>query len=236
MCLAEILVDKQATAITAAKITDTRGNTTLCGWVTGLIGTIDTTALFALYDATFNSWFNDAKDAYQSKQLRKYSYTRTTTGASESTFNVSTYIPEYHYSSDILEVYISGLRVKDTDYTQSGSTITLTTPITHAGTEITFVVLQNANNVDGTFVVHALDEYWNGDQFTAYTEESAEDIRQAIADGKAFVCKVHDSEDALYTVWESYCETDSEVQFNSSSMYCVLDAEGRDAQLRGGLQ
>ena len=45
-CLATVYVGKSVTSITQSKITDTRGNTSVCGWVTGLITQVDTSTLF----------------------------------------------------------------------------------------------------------------------------------------------------------------------------------------------
>ncbi|MBQ2823093.1 MAG: hypothetical protein IJF18_00765 [Oscillospiraceae bacterium] len=49
--IAYVYVDANSVEITQSDITDTRGDTNLCGWVTSAIDTIDTTALFAQYEA-----------------------------------------------------------------------------------------------------------------------------------------------------------------------------------------
>lgn len=59
--LAEISVKAGTTKITQAEITDTRLNSNVCGIVTGLIDQIDTTDLFAQYDAAFQTWFESIK-------------------------------------------------------------------------------------------------------------------------------------------------------------------------------
>ena len=56
-CLAYIYIKAGATAITASDIEDTRGNTELCGWVTGLIEQLSTTTLFDQFTSIFNEWF-----------------------------------------------------------------------------------------------------------------------------------------------------------------------------------
>ena len=58
-CLAYILIRARATAITAADIEDTRFDTDLCGWVTGLITQVNTTTLYEQWEAMFNDWFNN---------------------------------------------------------------------------------------------------------------------------------------------------------------------------------
>lgn len=51
LSLATINVSANATAITQADITDTRQNATVCGTITGAVNSIDTTNLFAQYEA-----------------------------------------------------------------------------------------------------------------------------------------------------------------------------------------
>ena len=54
LCLAKIYVKPAASEITAADITDTRFDTALCGIVTGVVDTIDTSELFAQYQAAWD--------------------------------------------------------------------------------------------------------------------------------------------------------------------------------------
>ena len=61
MELAEIYVSAGATAITAANITDKRANTSVCGYVTGLVDQIDTTDMWAQLEGDFNEWFDGMK-------------------------------------------------------------------------------------------------------------------------------------------------------------------------------
>lgn len=51
--LAYVYVAAGATSISAANITDTRTDTTRCGWVTGLIDQVDTSELFSQYEAAY---------------------------------------------------------------------------------------------------------------------------------------------------------------------------------------
>lgn len=56
-CLAYIYIKGGATAITAADIQDTRADTSLCGWVTGLIEQVDTDTLWTQWEALFDAWY-----------------------------------------------------------------------------------------------------------------------------------------------------------------------------------
>lgn len=57
-CLAYVYLRAGATAITAADIEDTRADSNLCGWVTGLIEQLDSTTLWTQWTETFYTWFN----------------------------------------------------------------------------------------------------------------------------------------------------------------------------------
>jgi hypothetical protein len=61
-CLAYIYIKANATTISAADIEDTRGNTELCGWVTGLIDQVNTSTLWTQWDAQFHEWFDNLAD------------------------------------------------------------------------------------------------------------------------------------------------------------------------------
>ena len=147
MCLAQIYVAKQVSAITTAMITDTRGNSNLCGFVQGLIQQVDTTTLFAQWQAQFEEWFDAAKEQFQAgKQFKKLEGIHVTTQANEQSFNVTTYVPHYAFAYDILEVYINGIHLNGNEYTLTNSVVTLETPIEEAGATVTFVVYQSVDN------------------------------------------------------------------------------------------
>ena len=61
LMLATVTVAAGATSIPQSAITDKRADTSVCGWVTGAVQNIDTTNLFAQYDAAFQAWFEDIK-------------------------------------------------------------------------------------------------------------------------------------------------------------------------------
>lgn len=154
MCLAQIAVNKQTSAITASMITDTRGNSTLCGFVQGLIQQVDTTTLFQQWQAGFESWFDEVKDELSTATLlRKFERTYVTVSENESIFNVQYYIPQYAYALDVLEVRINGLTLNSNEYTKSGNNITLTTPISEVGTPITFVIYKSVDGSDAETII-----------------------------------------------------------------------------------
>lgn len=59
LMLASIKVEAGATSIAQANITDKRPDSSVCGWVKGVVDQIDTTDLFAQYDDAFQTWFDD---------------------------------------------------------------------------------------------------------------------------------------------------------------------------------
>lgn len=57
LVIAQINIPAGATEITQSMIKDTRFDSNLCGIVTGTVQQIDTTNVFAQYEAYFNEWF-----------------------------------------------------------------------------------------------------------------------------------------------------------------------------------
>lgn len=116
LCLAQIAVAANATAITTADITDKRGNSALCGYVYGLIDQIDTTDLFDQYDAAFNSWFTTLQtNLTYNARVQRLTYNTTT---SSSTSSVHFVISDYNASIDIVNVYVNGFKmIPTTEYT-----------------------------------------------------------------------------------------------------------------------
>ena len=149
LCLAQISVPKQVTEITTAMITDTRGNSQLCGYVQGLIQQVDTTTLWEQQQAAFDAWFEAVQAQFRSAlSIRKYEGVYVTQEANESSFNVKTYVPHFAFAYDILEVYINGMHLNTNEYTLSNNTVTLETPIEDAGATVTFVVYQTVDPTD----------------------------------------------------------------------------------------
>lgn len=60
--LANVLVSAKSSTITQSNITDTRPDSSICGWVTGTIDEVDYSVLFKQYESQFNTWFNQMKD------------------------------------------------------------------------------------------------------------------------------------------------------------------------------
>lgn len=61
-CLAYVYIPAKATAIRVVDIEDTRPNTELCGWVTGLVDQLDFNGLYTQFKAMFDEWFNGLVD------------------------------------------------------------------------------------------------------------------------------------------------------------------------------
>jgi len=143
MCLAQIYVAKQAAAITAAAITDTRANSSLCGIVQGLIQQIDTTTLWEQQQAAFDAWFEDVQSQFQEVlAIRRLEATYQTVNSNEDTFVITDHVPTYSYAYDILDIFINGLHLAPGEYTNTNGTVTLATPIVSPGAVITFAVTQ----------------------------------------------------------------------------------------------
>ena len=128
LVLAWVYVPAGSSAVTQVNITDTRANTSICGYVSGVVNQVDTTTLFEQWNAyfeetrvRFEEWFADLTEQLNvDTYVEKYEKTVTGNG---STRSYSLDMSGYTYSTgDIINVYINGLRcVKDTDYTLTTS-------------------------------------------------------------------------------------------------------------------
>lgn len=148
MRLANIYVGKQVTAIYAADITDTRGGSD-CGYVAGLIQQMDTSTLFDQFTDAFETWFTDAQAAYTSKVLSESAYTETLSGSYTANSNfkaLTTAFPTYNHSTDLIDVYLNGLRLTPSEFSITNSSpYNLRFPINiAAGNEINVIMLKNA--------------------------------------------------------------------------------------------
>lgn len=154
ICLAYVLVEAGATSISQSKITDTRANTNLCGWVTGVIKQVDTSTLFAQWEAAYNenigemeSWEDTQKAAFEewlstlTEQLTVGAYIRefkkNVTLASGASRVIALDWNNYTYeTTDVFFVTLNGLNAAESaDYTLN----TIATPPT---------ITVNCNGVD----------------------------------------------------------------------------------------
>lgn len=153
LSLARISVSAGATSIAQADITDERPDTSVCGYVTGLIDQIDTTNLFAQFTDSFDTWFAQIKETLSTTTLvRQYNSLYTTTAPSETVIPIN--ITQYNETLDVLNVYINGLRlVEGTDYTGGATSITLAEALDVVGTEVAFEVLKSVDGSEAESVV-----------------------------------------------------------------------------------
>lgn len=133
-CLATVYIAAGATKITQANITDTRPNSSVCGFVTNLVNNIDVTALYAQWEAAFNAKYKEFNDLYEAIKETLQVPTRVkmyeaTYAAAEGTTSFPINIAEY-VTGDALLVHLEGIKLTaGTDYTVSGNNIVLSEAI-----------------------------------------------------------------------------------------------------------
>ena len=153
LVLAYVYVGAGATTITQANITDTRANTNICGWVTGLIEQVDTSTLFLQWQtayedyytrmtAGFDTWFSSLTEELNvNTYLEAYKKRVVLAGTSTA---IPLDMTGYTYeASDMIEVFINGLYADEGyDYTldTSGSQPTVTPVATASGTVVSISV------------------------------------------------------------------------------------------------
>lgn len=180
LSLAQIYVGAGVTTITQANITDERADTSLCGYVTGLIEQIDTTNLFAQFTAAFNAWFSNVQESVTSTTIITQYRNTYTTPDSTSVTTISIGIPQYNSALDVLNVYVNGFRLcKGVDYTESSGSITLTNALDVAGTVVEFEVLKSVDGADAESIqseVQALQTAIGDLKFLKLTQAQYDEI------------------------------------------------------------
>lgn len=163
-CLAYVYVKAGAGSITQVDITDMRANTSVCGWVTGVIKQVDTSKLFLQYQAAyerqlatmqawetqqkaaFDTWFSALTDRLQvNTYIKKFRKTITTT-TKQGTFSLD--MSGYTYStSDIIFVNVNGVSlIEDYDWiiNTTKSPVAIDTKVgMDAGNVIEIIVLKS---------------------------------------------------------------------------------------------
>lgn len=91
-CLAYIYVGKGVTSISQSDITDMRADTSLCGWVTGVVKQVDTSELFLQWQTAYEEFYSDM-EAWKASQKADFdTWFSTLTGQ----LQVNTYVKKYH--------------------------------------------------------------------------------------------------------------------------------------------
>ncbi len=132
LSLATIYVAKQVTAITNANITDTRADTTICGWSTGVLQQVDTSTLFQQWQTAYSDYYADVKQQLDdfmetltqelgvNTYLKSYDLHREIDAGTQNftvVFNPIGY--EGYDPTDVISVFINGLKgsLANGDYT-----------------------------------------------------------------------------------------------------------------------
>ena len=90
MCLSYIYVGRGVTEITQSAIEDTRPDTNICGWVTGIIEQVDTSQLFLQWQTAYEEFYTKSTAQFEAW------FTALT-----EQLNVNTYIQKYHKVVDM---------------------------------------------------------------------------------------------------------------------------------------
>lgn len=119
-CLATVAINKQVSAISQADITDTRADSTVCGWVAGLIQQVDTSTLFNQWQTAYSSYYaavqqqlNDFMETLtQTLRVNTYlmSYDKYLTVTQSDSKIIPLNMQNYTYEpTDVITVYLNGL-------------------------------------------------------------------------------------------------------------------------------
>lgn len=190
LCLCEIRINKLAENITQANITNTIPNTSLCGYVTGLIDQVDISDLYIQYETAykefydksnkeFEDWFQNIKENLStSTLLRQYTNRAVTTKQDQTVIDIG--IPQYNPDLDILEVFINGVfimerKTEGQGYTKNKGQIVLNLPL-DINQDIYFKVYKSIDGEKAVTVIEQVEELQNK---VAKLEEKIEALEKA---------------------------------------------------------
>ena len=167
--LATITVNRNTQAITDAMIRDTRPDSSVCGFVQGIIQQVGTETLFKQWTAAFDqqyeeyteafeTWFEDVKENLKDVVMWQ-EYKNVVVTANDNVKIVNIGIPQYNAELDVLAVYINGLRLDKTEYTATETQVTFKKPMDVIGTKIEFVVYKSVNAEDATTVAEEVRQH-----------------------------------------------------------------------------
>lgn len=168
ICLATVYVKALATSFTDAYVTDQRPNTSLCGFVTGLITQVDTADLFIQWESLYNfqyeqmkEWINNYENKLTDWKTEQKTGFDTWFTTLTDQLNVNTYVEQYknkfttetntfsfeigvpeYEPGDIVDIYINNLHLNSDEYTLSSGVIALTLGIT-SGQDVEVVVTKS---------------------------------------------------------------------------------------------
>lgn len=167
--VANIYVAPSANYIGQDAIVDLRGSDE-CPWVTHLLKQVDTSTLYAQWQAAYQAYYNQETERFNEfmRQLTEELTVNTNIIKLESHYvsvtNGETVIPiniaDYNKSQDVLIVRVNRLFASEgTDYTinSAGTNITLTKDI-YAGQNVDFLVLKSVVIGDNEHVVELVQE------------------------------------------------------------------------------
>ena len=99
--LAYVYIKAGASSITASNIEDTRANTSLCGWVTGLIDQVNSNTLWTQWEAMFNEWFDTVKGTFSGDAIGNLqSQINAVNATAERALDVAYTVDEMAYDTD----------------------------------------------------------------------------------------------------------------------------------------
>ena len=129
LVLAYVYVSAGNNIVSQDVIEDTRANTDICGFVTGLIKQVDTSTLFAQYTAAYQAFYESFQAWFETltSELTVNEYIKCfdkTSAVSGKIATISLNMPDYEYAvTDIVNVYANGyMLIPGMDYTiEAGS-------------------------------------------------------------------------------------------------------------------
>ena len=199
--IANIYVGAGAVTIGQENITDLRGSEE-CPWITSLIKQVDTSELFRQWEEAYNKYYDESTEEFETyTETRKEEFDQFLDNltsqlevatnlillnsdyiSNQTVTNIPINIPSYDKDTDVLMVFINGLRATENlNYTinNNGTSIDLKVELT-SGQSVNFLVLKSVIAADIQTTITMIQ---NLNRTIATMQSEIEDLQRRIPEG-----------------------------------------------------
>lgn len=121
--LATISIAHELSEITQSVITDTRADSSVCGWVSGLIQQVDTSTLFNQWQTAYQEFYDSSTSDFETWSASMRTQFDAWFATLSSQLQVNTYIEQYHKYVELAYTDSKIVPLDMTDYTYESTDI-----------------------------------------------------------------------------------------------------------------
>lgn len=171
--LGEVYVAANSSSVPQSTITDTRSNSTVCGWVTGVVQQVDTTTLFEQYKAAYEEWMAQMDEDEEGFTAAMEAYTTQFQQDADSWYYQKRQEFEQWMQTLTEDLNVDGYIKKPLIYSGNLSYATVIRPTDQYSSKVTYFTDNILANIglDVTKKIDKMDLYFGGLKVPVYTKE-----------------------------------------------------------------